>query len=422
MVGYYSIRERHDFDPTPEEIELAKAIRQTGSVVLLIERRADGPAEGAICFWRDDVFVSNLPLPFPIDATLLRNREAPAAGRPVSAKRILDLALIAAGILAGVGLGAVLPKLPHQRSVGIAASNRAAQPAAVVRASQPRNRLEISWDPRSQAISTATAGLLHIDDGGVKYQISLDPSQLGIGTVLYAPASDRVEIELTALQKDGRRAKALATARPVSPPPAPTEVAMAPARTPAAEPPPTVETKVAPETVPPAKTVPLKPFTLANADRVEVIAPMVIEPPAVALRPAAGGPIPLTPVLPNSAPGARAAAHRPCHTTRRPAHLDRNSPAARGGGVGRPRGVNWIPQRRAAGCSGESDDLPGGILRPWPGGLHHRCGAPSQGRTPERRERVEPDQLHLGSRTGEPGRRPGVAEPEQSVQPPGGAQ
>src|SRR5206468_4204699 len=117
--------------------------------------------------------------------------------------------LIAAGILAGVGLGAALLKLPHQRSEGIAGRDRAAQPAAVVRASQPRNRLEISWDPRSQAISTAAAGLLYIDDGGVKYQISLDASQLGLGTVLYAPASDRVEVELTALQKDGRRAKAL---------------------------------------------------------------------------------------------------------------------------------------------------------------------------------------------------------------------
>src|SRR3982751_237855 len=62
-VGYYRIREGRAFILTADEIRLAKDLHQPGSVALLVERRATGPAEGAFCFWRGESFVTNLPVP-----------------------------------------------------------------------------------------------------------------------------------------------------------------------------------------------------------------------------------------------------------------------------------------------------------------------------------------------------------------------
>src|SRR5207253_1518362 len=76
VVGYYRIRDGRAFILTSEEIRLAKDLQRQGSVVLLIERRATGPAEGTFCFWRGESFVTNLPLPFPIDSVLLGGEDA----------------------------------------------------------------------------------------------------------------------------------------------------------------------------------------------------------------------------------------------------------------------------------------------------------------------------------------------------------
>ena len=236
VVGYYSIRDGSAFILAPDEMNVAKDLfHKPGSVVLLIERRTGGPAEGTFLFWRGDSFVHNLPSPFPIDPALLPGVENSAlAGsarpyefspeppmpdqiamvEPAPAKNELStLGLVVAILTAGLVLWGGLrlrPEAPSQSQAAVPASARAGAPIAA----PVRSDLEITWDPKS--ILTAKAGLLKIEDGGINHQMSLNPDELRFGRVLYSPASDNIKVAMKALDINGSIVEIAASTRPAS--------------------------------------------------------------------------------------------------------------------------------------------------------------------------------------------------------------
>jgi hypothetical protein len=234
-VGYYCIREGSSFILSPAEVALAQEFfRKPGSVVLLIERRKKGPAEASFFFWRGDTFVHNLPLPFPFHAGILSGEtpgladvpNAPPVRLPMRLpvrgrlqRRALQFGLYGATALAAGGL---LAAIFHDRREMPALPAAGYQPgppsaAAVWISTQPKLDLELTWDRHTESVLMATAGVLKIEDAGTTRQMSLDAGELLLGAILYAPASDRIRVELTTLQRDGRMAPVAVAAQPAPP-------------------------------------------------------------------------------------------------------------------------------------------------------------------------------------------------------------
>jgi len=300
-VGFYRIREGRAFILTTEEIEIAREMfHKPGSVMLLAERRGAG-AEATFFFWRGDSFVHNLPMPFPLDAAKLAGSE-PAPARP--SRRLLwplpmavqRVGAIAAGAVFGIGLAAVALRSPSTTSARRVAN--VAQPMPM----QPGSGLEFVWDPKS--MPAATAGLLEVDDGGVKKQIPLDNEQIRTGSVPYVTASGHVQVALSTLRRDGRVVETAVSMRPASVPvqaeatPAPTAVRERATPAPQQQP----ERKEMPkEPVEPMasadRRLPAKPFVLTARAAETPAEPLVLEPPPVETPLAGGGVLPIAPIL-----------------------------------------------------------------------------------------------------------------------------
>jgi len=314
-VGYYRIRDGRAFILTTDEIEIARELfRKPWSVVLLVERRPVG-AEASFFFWRGDSFVHNLPMPFPLDAARLAGGE-PVAPRPqrrivwplpVGVQRV---GAIAAGAALGVGIAAVTMRGPSTTSA------RKPRPAATISASipaQPGSGLEFFWDPKS--MPAATAGLLEIDDGGVKRQIQLDSEQIHTGSVPYVTTSGHVRVALSTLQRDGRVVDAKVSMRPGSVPvqaetaPVPVPVPAPELPQPQPQPQPAFSPQLAAKETAPVETAPAapveaadrraatKPFVLTARAPEATAAPLVPEPPPIDAPAVSGAVLPIAPVL-----------------------------------------------------------------------------------------------------------------------------
>ncbi len=57
--------------------------------------------------------------------------------------------------------------------------------------------LKLTWNRQSAVVLSATSGVLSIKDGSVGREIHLDPAQLRDGSVLYAPATGQIQMQLT---------------------------------------------------------------------------------------------------------------------------------------------------------------------------------------------------------------------------------
>jgi hypothetical protein len=294
-VGYYRIREGRAFILTTEEIDIARELfRKPGSVVLLAERRPAG-AEATFFFWRGDSFVHNLPMPFPLDAAKLATPE-PVAARP--SRRLLwplpsavqRVGAIAVGAVFGVAIAAVAMRGPSTTSARRVVSVSRSIPA------QPGSGLEFVWDPKS--MPAATAGLLEVDDGGVKKQIPLDNQQIRAGSVPYVTASGHVQVALSTLQRDGRVVDARVSMRPSS---VPVQAeAPAPAAVPESQQPERQEPAPKQPAAPVAsadRRVAAKPFVLTARAADAAPAPLVLEPPPLEAPPVSVGMLPIAPVL-----------------------------------------------------------------------------------------------------------------------------
>jgi hypothetical protein len=74
-----------------------------------------------------------------------------------------------------------------------------------MRAHQQGSDLLLSWDGKSQAMQSATDGLLQIDDGGQHREIALDRGGIASCSMLYTPSSDDVVFRLEIRGKGGIR-------------------------------------------------------------------------------------------------------------------------------------------------------------------------------------------------------------------------
>jgi hypothetical protein len=219
VVGYYRVRDGRAFVVDASEVELMKSLfPEPGSVFLLMERRAEGPAEGTFSFWRGDAFVSNLPYPFPIDRRLLADEPDPMALIAEYSQTPRGRLGRAVGVLAAAAVVGALILLPWigKRAPAGRSAKVAAPPEEMSIPAQVQGEVEIRWDP--QAVSRATAGLLKISDGRFRHPVSLDRTQLLEGSFFYSGASGPIAIELKALLGDGQMIDIPVDAHPLLPP------------------------------------------------------------------------------------------------------------------------------------------------------------------------------------------------------------
>jgi hypothetical protein len=241
VVGFYRIREGNSRELTPEETNLAMALfAKPGAVILLVERRAEGPRANAF-FFDHGAFVS-LPRgrQFPLDVGILIEREAqrarfsddealvpaspvlvplrsgsnsppPAAKpRPASRRRWWSAAHISAfsiAISAAVAYFSVaqyINRLHDQTGHAAVAGNPPPGAKTSLRAERQGEDLKILWDLNLPAVASATSGILDIDDGGKTRQIPITADQVRFGSLVYSPASEQVSVRLTTF-KDGQR-------------------------------------------------------------------------------------------------------------------------------------------------------------------------------------------------------------------------
>ena len=395
VLGYYLIREGGAFVLSDAEIGLAKeCFRNPASVVLLIERRTGGPAQGTFFFWRGDAFVYNLPVPFPIDAALLADgwdvralaRETALASQrnfayPGVSKRRGRSGLIAAAAVAiGVLLGGWWAYREPNRAAANDTISPASAPAAAALPAQKRGDLEIFWDPLGPAISTATAGVLLIDDGGIRRQIPLTLSELRFGSVEYSPATDRLRVALAVRQLDGSTFEADAYSRSATAAPAyslPKPESIARSHEPAPPPPEKPAVTPDPSAAQPPSAMPavvqaqpasLKRFSLESVAAAVPRPPVVFDSP-----PAATPPLTVTPKLPAALAAVDPAGAPAVAPAFRADHLDGNTAPPRSSRNGWQDRLGRIVGRHSPWRTGEPDGLSGGILGPWLGGVHHGC-------------------------------------------------
>ena len=74
-----------------------------------------------------------------------------------------------------------------------------------------KGRLQIRWNPDSDAIRRAVAAKLYIIDGSERLFVKLDDARLRLGNVNYARSSDRVDLRIELAQPNGNRVEEQAT-------------------------------------------------------------------------------------------------------------------------------------------------------------------------------------------------------------------
>lgn len=78
-----------------------------------------------------------------------------------------------------------------------ALANPTSQIPLGLRAERQNGDLKLTWNRQSAAVLSATSGLLAIKDGDASRNIPLDPSQIRNGSVLYAPTTGQIQMQLT---------------------------------------------------------------------------------------------------------------------------------------------------------------------------------------------------------------------------------
>jgi hypothetical protein len=88
---------------------------------------------------------------------------------------------------------------------------RGHETAIQLKAMDQKGRLQIRWNPDSDAIRRAVAAKLYIIDGSERLFVKLDDARLRLGNVNYARSSGRVELRMELAQPDGKRVEDQAT-------------------------------------------------------------------------------------------------------------------------------------------------------------------------------------------------------------------
>jgi protein TonB len=327
-VGYYRITREPTLRLSETDLKLMEAhFPARHQVFLLIQRTESNPANATFFFWDEGRMCGDFPfLEFPLEAALLAAAERhrvetlhrkiaaqaetpdtePAVNhgpRPwlrVTTRALfwgLAAALVVCLCLAGVVAARWLSEKYWPRLAAPGASPAAAREVYFgLQAERQNGDLKLTWNRESPVVLNATSGVLVIEDGGSSRKITLDPMQVRSGSILYAPATDQVQMQLSVLTTQGTISESVLVLLPRGS--APKLQIVAQRVVPASE---------AAETRPPfgdtQQTTPLKAFTAPPPIQPAPSSPQISGPPPP-VRPAVTGTLPagLTPRLAPATP------------------------------------------------------------------------------------------------------------------------
>ncbi len=296
LVGYYKITRDPAFRLDDATIHLAETMfPNPRQVVLLVQLNDSDPPNATFFFWDNGRMCGEFPfLEFPFDPTLLAQAEqqkiessqkkaaALADGPPVSRQaprqpgRTLWEALLWSFLIltiVGAGGAALVLKLaprPNRPAVSVPAPP-ARQSSLDLRAERQNGDLKLTWNRQSPEILNSISGILSIEDGTAKRELTLDPGQVRWGSILYAPVSDQVQVQLRIFGLQGETSESVIVILPKNGAPQVHTMAHNPI---SAEPPPAAAPALKPF-IPPAEPTALSPAPGAA----------IAEPPSLAAAP-----------------------------------------------------------------------------------------------------------------------------------------
>lgn len=252
LVGYYRTEQGETLRLNADDLFLFKTFfGRPYHVFLMIQPSAFAPANATFFFSRGENKMAEFPfLEFPLDASLLATEERDrisrcrqASGESTTVQhssppesytvrtgrrvlvKIAAGALVAAFLLAA---GWLSTPLLQQRSSRVWSAIWKAQPAVQssphsyphigLQAKRQDRDLAVTWNHESPWILAATSGLISIEDGSVKSQISLNSDQIHGESILYSPISDQVLIQLMVTTPTGGATESLRVIRTEAPP------------------------------------------------------------------------------------------------------------------------------------------------------------------------------------------------------------
>jgi hypothetical protein len=233
-VGYFRITREAALRLNDSDISLAEAVfADPHHVFLLIQINEPQPPTATFFFWDQQRLCGDFPfLEFPFDAptlALAEQHKRETAQKKIAARpEVLDpkvasaeppvrrrmaipvlvrwgLPLILAGSLAVWAAVRFLPPWLARFNRPAAApglSTTPARPPLGLNAERQDGDLRLRWNRDSGAILNATSAVLAIEDGGAIRKITLDPVQVRSGSILYAPTSDQVQMQLTVIDPE----------------------------------------------------------------------------------------------------------------------------------------------------------------------------------------------------------------------------
>lgn len=231
-VGFYRIDRGESLHLAPQDVEIArKAFPAPDAVVLLAQPRPQSLPAATFFFREDGQLLGEFAfLEFPFDSQLLeierRGKQAAQASEPFSEPSIeiaaparslrrwrvrvpltavtwtaAVLALAAAG--AGVVWFVSQTRTPASPAAPTSQLSSGPRPAGFnLRAERSGADYILSWNRNSPAVTSALWGLLSIEDGGSRRDISLQADQLRSGSVLYQPTNDEIRFKLSLVGPD----------------------------------------------------------------------------------------------------------------------------------------------------------------------------------------------------------------------------
>ena len=358
-VGYYRITREPALRLSDSDLKLVEAVFPARhQVFLLIQRVEPGPANATFFFWDEGRMCGDFPfLEFPLDAALLASAEQdrveslhkalarterrdtepavahePPPRRRTSARTLLWTLVAALVVCVFLAAAVAVKGLPAKYWARQAQTARNVPPAAGpqealfgLQAERQNGDLKLTWNRESPVVLNATSGVLAIEDGGISRKITLDPMQVRSASILYAPTTDQVQMQLSVLTPQGTITESVLVILAKTGVPKVQMVAqkMVPADRTAEAGPPVGTAEQAP---------PLKAFTLPPPTVNAPASPPISGPPP-AVRPAATAPLPaaLSPRLvpapspPVSAP-TTTSAPPPAHETAALPATERQTP------------------------------------------------------------------------------------------------
>jgi TonB family protein len=217
VVGFYRTTERGSLRMTEQDRSLARThFANPHSVVLLIETDKNGPGNAGFFFWDQGQIHGDLALmEFPFDAHQLSvNEQMRARARdeavPVAENRgraslrgwtwgvrpLLVAVALVLGATASYSYFTRGRQIPAVTEVQADSPSVGAGLSLGLLVERRGSDLLLTWNRLSAPVVSASSGEVLIREGNASRTIRLNQKQLRAGSVLYAPTTDQVELQL----------------------------------------------------------------------------------------------------------------------------------------------------------------------------------------------------------------------------------